>query len=45
MTGAEIGYLSAGDLARLYRSGDVSPTEVVDAVLRHIAAADPMVSR
>lgn len=38
---AEIGYASAIDLLRLYRSGDLSPVEVASATLERIRALDP----
>jgi aspartyl-tRNA(Asn)/glutamyl-tRNA(Gln) amidotransferase subunit A len=41
MTDADIGFLPASELIGLYRSKTLSPVEVVDAVLRHVAAREP----
>jgi aspartyl-tRNA(Asn)/glutamyl-tRNA(Gln) amidotransferase subunit A len=41
MTDADIGFLPASELIGLYRSKTLSPVEVVDAVLRHVAAWEP----
>lgn len=40
----EVVWLAAHELGRLYRRGELSPTEVVDAILAHIEATDPMVN-
>ena len=41
MDDAQIGYLSAAELARAYRSDELSPVEVVDAIFRHIERNEP----
>jgi len=42
--GGDIEFLSAVELARRYRAGELSPTEVVDATLAHIEAVDVTVN-
>lgn len=44
MDDSDIGYLGAGDLASLYRTGEASPVEVVGAIYRHIEACEPRVN-
>jgi len=44
MDDAEIGYLSAVDLARLYRTKQLSPVEVTQAVLARIERVDPAIN-
>ena len=41
MTDADIGFLPATELVRLFRDRSLSPVEVVDAVLRHIDRQEP----
>lgn len=40
----ELCYMSAGDLSRLIRDGQVSPVEVVDAHLTRIEATEPIIN-
>ncbi len=40
----EICYMSAGDLGRLLRSGDISPVEIVEAHLSRIRATEPVLN-
>ena len=45
MTSSEdLVWMPATELARLYRSGEASPTEVVDAVIHRLRAVDPLVN-
>jgi aspartyl-tRNA(Asn)/glutamyl-tRNA(Gln) amidotransferase subunit A len=44
MDDAEIGYLTATELAALYRAKLLSPVEVVEAVLRRIERIDPAIN-
>lgn len=44
MNDSELGYLGAGELAALYRSKQLSPVEVAEAVLRRIAQVEPRVN-
>ncbi|MBS0562117.1 MAG: amidase [Proteobacteria bacterium] len=44
MTDADIGFLPATELARLYRRKALSPVEGAEAVLRHIARTEPRVN-
>lgn len=41
MNDADIGFLPASELTKLYRSKALSPVEAIDAVLRHIERAEP----
>ena len=41
MNDADIGYLPAHQLAAMVRSKTLSPVEIVDAILRRVAAAEP----
>jgi Asp-tRNA(Asn)/Glu-tRNA(Gln) amidotransferase A subunit family amidase len=41
---SELVWTSATDLARLYRSGEVSPTEVVDAVFDRLRTVEPLIN-
>ena len=40
----EICYMSAGDLGRLLRSGEISPVEIVEAHLSRIRATEPVLN-
>jgi aspartyl-tRNA(Asn)/glutamyl-tRNA(Gln) amidotransferase subunit A len=44
MTDADIGFLPATELSRLYRTKDLSPVEVVQATLRHIERTEPQLN-
>jgi len=41
MNDADIGYLPASTLAAMYRKKEISPVEVVEAILRHIERSEP----
>ncbi|HKU96632.1 MAG TPA: amidase family protein, partial [Vineibacter sp.] len=41
MNDADIGYLPASTLAAMYRKKEISPVEVVEAILRHIEQSEP----
>jgi len=40
----DIGFLPATELAKLYRQKKLSPVEVAEAILRHIAHVEPQVN-
>ncbi len=44
MDDAELGYLGAAELGVLYRSKDLSPVEVTEAILQRIERVDPGVN-